>query len=587
MESSLLNQIFSALNILALELTADHKLQAIGKIPDWINQEFEHLHLETAAFEAEQMSSFLSNFLIDAAAFWSQVSASLSPDEISSQTLRSGVWTETGRSGKDIHLEAIALQLDDHKIILIESSGLVTSEKIKLLQTVREEQLNFESRQKETAETIFHATFYDTLTGLPNRNLFASELETFFEESQWKRDRFFAVVVINIDRFQSLNNSLGTKAGDQVLITVANRICDCLRKPDIPVRFGADEFGILLSHVDAERDVTSIVSRILETISRPFLIDGHKTSFTASAGIALSEDWYQNSRDLLRDANLALQRAKSLGRGHYQIFDREMRTQAFELWNLESALRAAIEREQLQLCYQPIIELSTQRIQRFEALIRWEHPTQGWISPSRFIPLAEESGLIVDLDSWVFKTACETIHHWQTITGHIAQINVNVSARHFTEGNLLASMRKAMLPAHIPPNSLCLEITESSLLADPKSVVQTLNQLKSLGIDIAIDDFGTGYASLSYLQDLPLDVLKIDGYFIKMMDHSSSEIVKTIISLGHKLGLSVTAEQVETLSQYRELRKLGCDTVQGYLLSKPVPIVDAQNLLNAEVIVSR
>ena len=264
-----------------------------------------------------------------------------------------------------------------------------------------------------------------------------------------------------------------------------------------------------------------------------------------------------------------------------------MRIQAFELWNLESALRTAIEREQLQLCYQPIIDLNTQRIQRFEALIRWEHPTQGWVSPSRFIPLAEESGLIVDLDRWVFKTACETIHQWQTATGHTAQINVNVSARHFTEGNLLDSMRRAMLPAQIPTNSLCLEITDGSLLDDPCAVVSTLDQLKALGIDIAIDDFGTGYASLSYLQDLPLDILKIDGYFIQMMESKSSEIVKTIIGLGHNLGLSVTAEQVETLSQYRELRKLGCDTAQGYLLSQPVPIVDAQNLLNAEVIVSR
>ena len=594
MESRLLNQILLTLDILVLELTAERQLEVLSQVPEWVASAFEWLPKETSSqtvsFDPELFSPFLSNFLVDAETFWQEASpddaGDLSNDDISRETLRSGIWTET-RQTEEIHLEAIALCIGQRKIILLDASDSARSEKLRLLQTVREEQLNLASQQKENSQKIFNATFYDTLTGIPNRRLFTAELNTFFEESQWRRDRFFAVVVINIDRFQSLNNSLGTKAGDQVLITVANRICDCLRKPDIPVRFGSDEFGILLSQVDEVKDVTSIVSRILKVISQPFLIDRHPVTFTASAGIALGEDWYQNSRDLLRDATLALQQAKLHGRGQYALFDREMRTRAFELWSLESALRSAIEREQLQLCYQPIISLDTRKIQRFEALIRWQHPVKGWIAPNRFIPLAEESGLIVDLDSWVFKTACQTIRQWQTTTGHRACINVNVSARHFTEGDLLGSMRKAMLPAQVPPSSLCLEITESSLLADPKSVVTTLNQLKALGIDIAIDDFGTGYASLSYLQDLPLDVLKIDGYFIKMMENNSSEIVRTIISLGHKLGLTVTAEQVETLSQYQELKRLECDTVQGYLLSQPLPLLDAQNLLNAEVIISQ
>ncbi|MEM9949909.1 MAG: bifunctional diguanylate cyclase/phosphodiesterase, partial [Cyanobacteria bacterium P01_D01_bin.36] len=571
-------KILSALNILALELSSEEQLSVIGDMPSWVQQEFEHLQSTKESFAAEMFSPFLSNFLIDAEIFW---------ETPSSEILRSGLWTEAGQSGKEIKLEAIALQLGSSKIVLIESSDLVGDEKFQWLQAARERQLNFASQQKESNDQLFNATFYDPLTKLPNRSLFSSQLETFFEESQWKKDHKFAVVVFDINRFQMLNNSLGTNAGDQVLITVAKRLCEGLRKPNIPVRFGSDEFGLLLSHIESAEDITHIVERLLSKIRQPLLINGHKTNLSASAGIAISEDWYQNSRDLLRDANLALQQAKRLGRGQYCIFDREMRTKAFELWNLESDLRAALEQDQLQLCYQPIVSIETQRIERFEALLRWQHPEHGWISPGKFIPLAEESGLILDIDTWVLKTACNTIQQWQERTGQIGQINVNISPQHFAQGDLLDTIRQAIAPLKASPTALCLEITESSLLSKPKDVMDTLNQLRALGIKIAIDDFGTGYASLSYLQDLPLDMLKIDGYFIKMMQNNSLEIVQTIIELGHKLGFSITAEQVETIDQYRTLQQLGCDTVQGFLFSKPVPIIDAQSLLNAEVIISR
>ncbi|MEL6491318.1 MAG: bifunctional diguanylate cyclase/phosphodiesterase [Cyanobacteria bacterium J06621_3] len=582
MENSLLDQIFSALKIMTLEVTADGTLTVISDLPDWLAQEFGELQTAEGHFEAETFSSFLSNFIIDAQTFW---------NESSDQLLRSGIWTETARSGRDITLEAIALSLEDkqqqRKIILVQSSELLVSEKFQWLQAAREAQLDIASKQKEAEEQLFHATYYDTLTDLPNRSLFTARLEACFEKSQWQTDIRFAVIVINIDRFQALNNSLGTAAGDHVLVTVAKRICDCLRQPDIPVRFGSDEFGILLAQIESEQAVINIVERLLESISQPLLIDGGKTQLTASAGIAFNEDWYQYSRDLLRDAMIALQQAKAVGRGRYRVFNREMRSQAFELWNLESALRTALERDELQLCYQPIVDLKTQRIERFEALARWQHPTHGSIPPSKFIPLAEESGLIVELDSWALRTACGTIRQWQQSKGQTAQFNVNISPQHFSEGNLLASIRSVVAAAEIPPSALCLEITESSLLTNPKAVITVLNQLKDLGVTIAIDDFGTGYASLSYLQDLPLDMLKIDGYFIKMMESSSTEIIQTIINLGHKLGLSITAEQVETVSQYKTLKQLGCDTVQGYLFSRPVPVLDAQSLMNAEVIISK
>ena len=529
MESSLLYKIFSALNILLVEVIDSDRLRPLGELPQWLLDNFEIdpevSQAESGTFAAESVSSFISNFIIDAETIWYEPTEAI---------LRSGVWTETGASGQEISLEAIALSLEDRKILLVVPPELVVSEKFQWLQAAREAQLDIVNRQKEADERLFQATYYDSLTGLPNRSLFTSRLEAGRANG---------------------NTSCG--------------ICECLRQRDIPVRFGSDEFGILLSHIDSREDVLNIVERLLESINQPLLIDDQTTQLTASAGVAISESWYQYSKDLLRDANLALQQAKSLGRGRYQVFDREMRSQAFELWNLESDLRTALERNQLQLCYQPIVDLKTQRIERFEALTRWEHPTHGWIPPSKFIPLAEECGLIVALDSWALRTACTTIQQWQQSQNQFAQFNVNISAQHFSEGNLLSSIRQVVAAADIPPSALCLEITESSLLTNPDAVIHVLNQLKELGIHIAIDDFGTGYASLSYLQDLPLDMLKIDGYFVKM------------------LGLSSTAEQVETIKQYNTLKQLECDTVQGYLLSKPLPVLDAQGLMNAEVIISK
>ena len=485
-----------------------------------------------------------------------------------------------------MYFEAIALYVRqnqaDRCILLVESASLC-EEKFRWLQTAREEQLNFISERKIAATRILSATFYDALTGLPNRKLFLSQLSGFFEDAQAEARAPFALVLINIDRFQNLNNSLGTTLGDKVIKTVAERLRECLRSHDVPGRFGGDEFGILIGKTERTQDVIAIVRRLLETISAPLLIAGRPTSLTASAGIAICNEHYQNSRDLLRDAGLAMHRAKTLGKGRYALFNREMRSQALELWNLENALRTAIIREELQLWYQPIVDVQTRRVESFEALIRWQHPEYGWVPPAKFIPLAEESGLITEIDNWVLQTACKTTERWRRETGKMPKLNVNISSRHFSEANLFVSVRSAIAAVDIPPSALRLEITESSLLTDTTTAIRTLNRLKGLGVEIAIDDFGTGYASLSYLQDLPLNKLKIDGYFVEMMGTSGSEIVETIIKLSHQLGFGVTAERVETIEEYETLRQLGCDTVQGYLFSKPVPNEEAQALVDTEL----
>lgn len=573
-EGALLGKIFSALRVLPLEWE-EQGLRVLGDTPDWVEREFADFRAEQTPFQAAAMSPFLENFMIDAEAFWRERPA---------QFLRSGVWTEAGSSGSDIHLEAIALFLENRRIVLIESSESAVAEKFRWLQVARQEQLSFLSERKAAADRISRATLYDSLTGLPNRSFFLSQLEAFFEKSQWSEGQQFAVVVVNLDRFQTINNSLGTAAGDQVLIAVAKRLRSCLRKHDVPVRFSGDEFGVLVSQVEDEQAVTTLVQRILDTIHQPFVIEGRKIYFTASAGIAIQADWYPSSRDLLRDASLAMQQAQGLGRGRWVVFDREMRSRAFELWNLESDLHTAVARQELQLWYQPIVSLKTHKVESFEALIRWFHPTQGWISPVKFIPIAEENGLILTIDRWVLNTACQTIQQWQSATNQTIRININISPQHFTQANLFEEIQQAVASAQIPPSSLRVEITESLLLDDATTAITTLNQIKSLGLEIAIDDFGTGYASLSYLQDLPLDKLKIDGYFIKMMEENGSEIVNTIIELAHKLGFGVTAERVETLEQYRTLQDLGCDTGQGYLFSCPVPLLEAQNLIDTEFV---
>ena len=596
-DGPLLSNILSSLNLLILECQdpTQHQLRVVGQRPRWAAC-FEWLSTDSAV--SAHFSPFLDNFLYDAQTYWQGSSAeqSHSDDRSVSQSfshsgihsgIHWGVWTESISSGEEIQLEAISLSINNRNIILVEQLNANLSERFQWLQTARQEQLNFIAEQKESERQIRAATSYDSLTGLPNRSLFLSELETFFEASQRSSSHQFALVVLNLNRFQLLNNSLGSEVGDQVLIAVADRIRDALRSFDVPVRFSSDEFGILLGHVDDEAQAIAIAQRLLERINQPFVINGTKTYFTASAGVAISAPWYRHSRDLLRDANLAMQEAKRQHRGRYVVFKRDMRIRAFELWSLESALDTAVEKGELALFYQPIVSLSRNTVEGFEALIRWNHPQKGQVSPAQFISLAEESGHILAIDNWVLQEACRTIQRWQQQTGHSAYLNINISPQHFEQGNLFETVRTAMQQAHIPPGSICLEITESCLLSDTQTVITTLNQLKALDVQIAIDDFGTGYASLSYLQDLPLDKLKIDGYFVEMMKGNGSDIVNTIIELAHRLNFNVTAERLETIEQYRTLKQIGCDMGQGYLFSKPLPPEEARSFINAQVIVSR
>ena len=587
MKGSILEKILSALKILSLEWTHQERLAIIGSPPPWAREEFDCIDLSSPSFAAVEFSPFLENFLFDAQEFWQCES---------NEFLRSGFWSETLASGEEISLEAVALQLEGRKIILVESSEASYSQSFQWLQTARQERLNFISERKIATTQLISATFYDALTGLPNQVFFSSQLNHIFEQNSpmadphqggnplqhqgHASDATFAVVMLNIDRFTTINDSLGREMGDRLLVAFAERLNSCLRKNDTPVRFGSDEFGILLRDISNPSEIAATVQRITEVLNQPFRLKDQEQHISTSVGVAPYSINYHHPRDLLRDASIALHQAKALGRGRYQVFDRTMQARALELWNLESDLRRALKQNELQVFYQPLVALKTHRVDSFEALVRWKHPSKGWIAPGEFVPMAEETGLILELDAWVLQQACQVIRTWQERTAYPITVNVNLSSRHFSETNLLGNVQRILDASQTQAQNLKLEITESFLLGDTKAATQTLNQLRSLGVKLSIDDFGTGYASLGYLQDLPVDNLKIDGYFIDTMAENNAEIVNTIITLSHNLGIDVTAERVETAQQYQQLHQLGCDYAQGFLISRPLIAAEAAKFLN-------
>ncbi|MEO0758369.1 MAG: bifunctional diguanylate cyclase/phosphodiesterase [Cyanobacteria bacterium J06648_16] len=566
MEGSLLQKILSALKILSLEKIDDERFVVIGDLPTWAEDTFECLSNTNIPFTAAAFSSFFENFLIDAELFWREKSAKF---------LRSGVWVETGKSDKEISLEAIALYLDQRQIVLVEASEAGKSEKFRWLQTARQEQLNIISERKIAETQLLSAKLYDALTGLPNRAFFLSQLETQFERSLWSHQSTFALALLNLDRFKALNHNLGPTDSDRVLAAVADRIRRCIRRDDVPVRFGADEFGVMLTSTASRDDVLAIVQRLQDQIAQPIKIDTQALMLTACIGIAMSDEGYHNARDLLRDASIAMHQAKALGSGRSVLFDRGMRQRALEVWSLETDLRQALAQDQLEVWYQPIVSLRSRQTVGFEALLRWQHDSHGWISPAKFIPLAEETGLVCEIDRWVLRRVCQTLKTWKQ-DGSTPCVNVNISALHLVNNGLIDTVRSVLKETQTAPQQIRLEITESSLLVDMNLATSVLSQLRQLGVEIAIDDFGTGYASLNYLQTLPVDKLKIDGYFTETILTRGTDVVGTIIDLAHRLELEVTAERVENIEQLQSLEQLGCDTIQGYLISRPLPAAEAQ-----------
>jgi diguanylate cyclase (GGDEF)-like protein/PAS domain S-box-containing protein len=424
------------------------------------------------------------------------------------------------------------------------------------------------TKRQQFEARISHMAHHDAMTGLANRPLLQLNINDALVQVRY--GGHIALFCIDLDRFKEVNDSLGHALGDELLRAVSERLRGCVRKGDTVARLGGDEFAIIQCGISGPGDASELADRILEAISEPFEIRGHVVKVAASIGIALAPDHAGDAETILKAADVALYQAKSAGRDGYCFFDKEMSESARARRELTGELRHAILNSELELHYQPIIDANTGRICSAEALVRWRHPTKGMIFPDRFIPLAEETGMITQIGEWVLRTACIDAAAWPSGV----KVAVNLSARQFSSDNLANVVMYALAESELPPERLELEITETSLIESADECLRTLGQLKNLGITIALDDFGTGYSSFSQLTMFPFDKIKIDKYFTQNMTKRSdcAAIVQATLVLAQGLDMQTTAEGVETIEQYRLLRLAGATSLQGYLFKRPCPL---------------
>ncbi len=429
-----------------------------------------------------------------------------------------------------------------------------------------EERLRLENELKQQA-------LYDSLTRLPNRVLFFDRLKNLFEHKQRERELLFALLFIDLDHFKKINDSLGHMIGDRLLVAAAQRLKSCTRPGDTVARFGGDEFVVIMDGIASDNDAILAAERIHNEIELPFNLDGHEVFTSASIGIAVSHRLYDNPEDFLRDADTAMYYAKAGGRACHVFFDQSMHDSALQSMQLENDLRRALDRGELKLHYQPIVALQSGTVMGFEALLRWNHPEKGLLYPEDFIPMAEETGVIVPIGEWGIREACRQLRHWQNRfeSDPPLTMSVNLSAREFNE-DLVRAVEQALSETGIPPATLGIEVTESLIMADSELALHVLTGLRDLGVLIYLDDFGTGYSSLNYIHKFPINILKIDRSFVSNItsDTQAQEIVKAIISLAQKLDLKIIIEGVEAASQLELFRNFSCDLVQGFLFSEPL-----------------
>ncbi|MBL8111534.1 MAG: EAL domain-containing protein [Acidobacteria bacterium] len=430
------------------------------------------------------------------------------------------------------------------------------------------------TERKSAEERLMRDAFYDVLTGLPNRSLLLERLQRSLNRQKRRAGYQFGVLLLDLDRFRNVVGSLGPAVSDRLLTAIARRLERCVRPGDTFARPGGDEFAMLLDDITGHADALKVAERVQKELSQSFSIDGQEVFLSASVGVAMGSEAYERPEDVLRDADTAMYRAKARGRARHEVFHESMRIRAVDRFNLETHLRRALEREELRLHYQPIVSLATGRIIGIEALVRWQHPVRGIVPPDEFIPVAEDTGLIVPIGDWVLRTACRELLEMQGAlpAGHpLLAMSVNLSARQFTEPALTARIRAALDDSGVAGRQLKLEITETVLMENAESAAGMLRDLRALDVQLHIDDFGTGYSSLSYLQRFPIDSLKIDKSFVWRMEQEENlEIVKTIVSLAHGLSMEVLAEGIETPAQLAHLRTMGCDAGQGHFFARPL-----------------
>ena len=439
------------------------------------------------------------------------------------------------------------------------------------------------TERKKAEQELSYEARHDSLTGLPNRSAFVERVQKQIKYCHKNPQHLFAVLFIDLDRFKIINDSLGHLVGDELLISVAEVLTSASGNNDFVARLGGDEFTILLTKINSVDDGNIIAEKIQNRLKTPFNLHGHTVFTSASIGIVVGDRKYRDSSEILRDADLAMYRAKSGGKARHEIFDLEMYAETKELLEIENDLHRAIRQKEFILYYQPIVSLESNRLYGFEALLRWKHPVKGLIYPDRFIHIAEETGLIKPIGSWVMEEACRQLQVWQAkyLDAANLKISVNVASQQIKDPNFLAILDKVLNQIKIPKNALHLEITESTLMDYKPETIDLFNQIRNRSVELNIDDFGTGYSSLQYLNRFPISTLKIDRSFTRGMlsEKENFEVVKTIITLARTFKTNVIAEGIETLKQLQVLKKLNCKLGQGYLFSKPIDSESAELLI--------
>ncbi len=496
---------------------------------------------------------------------------------------------------KPFQIEEVVVRID-HQLTLQAAKAEISKFNAELEQKVQQRtveleqvihQLNQEIAQHQhTQQELTHQALHDALTGLPNRPLFKEHLQKSLQRCQRKEDYLFAVLFIDLDRFKIINDNWGHAVGDRLLVKISRILKECSREIDTVARLSGDEFTILLEDLRDTTDAIAVAERILERLSFSIDLEERKVFTGASIGIVLGSTQYQNSEDVLRDADIAMYRAKALGKGRHAIFDHEMYAQTAHLSQIETDLRLAIERQEFLLHYQPIVSLSTGTVTGFEALVRWQHPDGRLIYPNDFIEIAEDTGLIVPIGEWVLQEACSQLRRWQDQMPYATSLHmsVNLSGRQIQQFDFIDKLKNILANTGLNGESLRLELTETMLMDHGNKTIQLLSQIKAQDVQLSIDDFGTGYSSLSYLHRFPVNALKIDRSFVNLIDSQGEncEIVKTIVTLAHSLGMKAIAEGVETPNQLMHLRNLGCEAAQGYFFAKPLNCQMAESIITKQ-----
>ncbi|MBC8018148.1 MAG: EAL domain-containing protein, partial [Verrucomicrobia bacterium] len=434
-------------------------------------------------------------------------------------------------------------------------------------------QTDIMSRKTATEQLVYNA-FHDALTDLPNRSLFMDRLQHVITTAARRGDPLYAVLFLDMDRFKIVNDCLGHLIGDKLLVAVGLKLVECIRPGDTVARLGGDEFSVLLENVSELKDAVDVADRIHHKLSAPFMIEGNEVYAAVSIGIALGSERYERAEQVLRDADIAMYEAKKLGSASSEIFDTRMHASILDRVQLESDLHGVLDHNELTMVYQPIIDIKTRRLVGFEALVRWNHSTRGTVYPMEFIPLAEETGLIVKIGEWILREACRELKVLQKRipSQPPLMMSINISGKQFAQENLADFVAGIILETEVPPHTLAIEITESMFMKNIDVAIATMNRLRAMGVHIHIDDFGTGYSSLSYLHSLPIDALKIDRSFINRLTAKgeNQEIIMSIISLAKSLNFDVIAEGVELDHQLEQIKGLNCQFGQGFLIARPM-----------------